>query len=100
MIEMQSRNHKTQGAFSALRLCGCVLFFLLVTSLCFASMTIYFKDGTSREVHKIVFNGSSAELYLIDGTIMHVTVETLDLRSSGIGAPVGTYGTSTMNGQR
>jgi hypothetical protein len=78
----------------------CPIVFLLFVSLCFASMTIYFKDGTSREVHKITFNGNTAELYLIDGSMMHVPVETLDLPSSGVGAPVGTYGTSAVSGQR
>ena len=111
LLEMQPRRrkgaestrantfHKLPVFFVTLRLCVFVFVLLLLASVSFA-MTIYFKDGTTREVHKIVFNGTSAELYLVDGTIMHVPVDTLDLRSSGIGAPVGTYGTSTMNGQR
>lgn len=63
-------------------------------------MTIHFKDGTSRDVHKITFRGSVAELFLIDGSIITVPVEKLDLQSSGIGAPVGTYGTSKVTGGR
>ncbi|MCI0606339.1 hypothetical protein L0156_25415 [bacterium] len=63
-------------------------------------MTIYFKDGTSRDVHKITFRGNVAELFLIDGSIVTVPVEKLDLPSSGIGAPVGTYGTSKVTGSR
>jgi hypothetical protein len=74
------------------------LFFFV--SLCFASMTIYFKDGTNRDVHKITFRGTVAELYLLDGSIITVPVEKLDLPTSGIGAPVGTYGTSKVTGAR
>jgi hypothetical protein len=74
--------------------------FFFVASFCFASITIYYKDGTKREVHKITFKGSMAELYLIDGTVINVPVEKLDLASSGIGAPVGTYGTSKVTGER
>jgi hypothetical protein len=74
------------------------LFFFV--SLCYASMTIYFKDGTNRDVHKITFRGNVAELYLLDGSIITVPVEKLDLLTSGIGAPVGTYGTSKVTGAR
>jgi hypothetical protein len=63
-------------------------------------MTIYFKDGSSREVYKITFEGKIAELYLIDGSVITVPAEKLDLPSSGIAAPVGTYGTSRVNGER
>ena len=72
----------------------------LFVSLCYASMTIYFKDGTSRDVHKITFKGNVAELFLLDGSIITVPVEKLDLPTSGIGAPVGTYGTSKVTGAR
>ena len=82
-----------------LRIFAALCFFLFV-SLCYASMAIYFKDGTSRDVHKITFRGSVAELFLIDGSIITVPVEKLDLPSSGIGAPVGTYGTSNTGGRR
>jgi hypothetical protein len=63
-------------------------------------MTIYFKDGSSREVYKITFAGKIAELYLVDGSVITVPAEKLDLPSSGIAAPVGTYGTSRVNGER
>jgi hypothetical protein len=76
------------------------VFVLLFVSTCFATLTIYYKDGTSRDVHKITFKGKAAELYLIDGSVITVPVEKLDLRSSGIGAAVGTYGTSKVTGER
>jgi hypothetical protein len=76
------------------------LVLLFLCSVCFATLTIYFKDGTSRDVYKITFQGNVAELYLIDGNVITVPVEKLDLRSSGIGAPVGTYGTSKVTGER
>jgi hypothetical protein len=63
-------------------------------------MTIYFKDGSSREVYKITFAGKIAELFLIDGSVITVSVDKLDLPSSGIASPVGTYGTSHVNGER
>ena len=80
---------------------------LLTAVICFlfistgwAALTIYYKDGSNREVHKITFKGSVAELFLIDGSVITVPVEKLDLPSSGIGAAVGTYGTSKVTGQR
>ena len=76
------------------------LLLVIFASFCFASLTIFFKDGTSKEVHKITFRGSVAELYLVDGDVITVPVEKLDLPSSGIGAAVGTYGTSRVTGQR
>ena len=79
-----------------------LIFFILLfsASICFASMTIYYKDGSSREVYKITFEGKIAELFLLDGSVITVSVDKLDLPSSGIAAPVGTYGTSRVNGQR
>jgi|GEM_PF-3788629 len=94
---------KTTNAFKRFTTLCCrtlVFIFLFSASICFASMTIYFKDGTSREVHKITFHGDAAELYAVDGNVLTVPVEKLDLPSSGIGAPVGTYGTSKVSGQR
>jgi len=73
---------------------------LLFTSICFASMTIYFKDGSSREVYKITFSGQQAQLFLLDGSSVTVSSDKIDLPSSGIASPVGTYGTSRVNGQR
>jgi hypothetical protein len=69
-----------------------ILFFLICVPFCFAAMTIYFKDGSSKEVYKITFKGQTADLYLMDGSLITVPVEKIDLRTSGIGAPVGTYG--------
>lgn len=59
-------------------------------------MTIWFQDGTSRQVHKIVFRGEVADLFLVDGRVMNVPVQQLDLKSSGIDSPVGTYGETRL----
>jgi hypothetical protein len=90
--------NSAHSAFSAVKIFCLVL--ILYASICSASMVIYFKDGTSREVHKITFNGSSAELFLTDGSVINIPVDKIDLPSSGIGAPVGTYGTSQVTGKR
>ena len=81
---------------------ACLVFsiLLLIVPEVFAALTIYFKDGTSREVHKITFRGNFAEMYGTDGNVVTVPVDKIDLPSSGIGAPVGTYGTSKVTGQR
>ena len=89
--------HAASGSSLLIRV---FLLLLFLCSVCFATLTIYFKDGTSRDVYKITFKGSVADLYLIDGNVITVPVEKLDLRSSGIGAPVGTYGTSKVTGER
>lgn len=93
-----ARHKKLRGfALKSLFVSFALLFFVSISS---ASLTIYFKDGSSKEVHKITFRGSVAELYHVDGTVTTVPVEKLDLASSGIGAPVGTYGTSKVTGER
>ncbi len=68
------------------------VFFFFLVSLCFGEMTIYFKDGREKRVQKIVFHGSKADLYTTDGSVITVPVSELDLETSGIGEPVGTYG--------
>jgi hypothetical protein len=73
-----------------------ISFLALILSSAYADMTIWFQDGTSRQVRKIVFKGESAELYLIDGQVMSVRTEQLDLKSSGIPAPVGSYGETKL----
>lgn len=71
-----------------------VMFF--VASVCCADMTIYFKDGTSLNVSKIVFRQSVADLYLPDGTMRTFAVDKLDLKSSGIPRAEGTYGQTKL----
>ena len=83
-----------------LKLLSFVVVFL-IASVCLATMTIYFKDGSSRQVHKITFRGEEADLYYVDGTMVTVNVDKLDLLSSGIGVAKGTYGkTGVTNTQR
>ncbi len=77
-----------------------VLLLAFFCSTVFASMTIFFKDGTKREVHKITFRGDHAELYLVTGDTVTVPHEKIDLPTSGIGVPVGTYGQTKVTGQR
>jgi hypothetical protein len=74
------------------------VFFLIffVSSFCFADMTIYFKDGTSLNVSKIVFRHSVADLYLPDGTMRTFPVDKIDLKSSGIPRADGTYGQTKL----
>ena len=71
-------------------------FFFLIILFCaaqsFAAMTLWFKDGTSIQVYKVVFQGDVAEVTLMDGNVRKVPVNQLDLPSSGIFKPVGTYG--------
>jgi hypothetical protein len=69
---------------------------LLVSSFCFADMTIYFKDGSSLNVSKIVFRQSLADLYLPDGTMRTFAVDKIDLKSSGIPRAEGTYGQTKL----
>src|SRR5438046_3713972 len=73
---------------------------MVFVSFCFAEMTIYFKDGKDVKVTKIVFKGDQADLYLVEGTIMSVSVASIDLDVSGIGKPVGTYGETSVSGNR
>ncbi|HEY4492027.1 MAG TPA: hypothetical protein VI958_08490, partial [Acidobacteriota bacterium] len=67
---------------------------------CFADMTIYLKNGGQHQVHKIVFKGNQAELYLLDGTLLKLPVSAIDLEGSGIGSPVGTYGETKITGRK
>lgn len=75
-----------------------VLLSFLFVSVSHAAMTIWFKDGSSKDVNKIVFKGSSADLYLVNGQTVSVAVNVIDLPGSGIGAPVGTYGGTAPGG--
>lgn len=70
-----------------------ILFF---SSVCSAEMTIYFKDGHSRKVHRIEFQGDTADLYLTDGSTESVEVSKIDLETSGIAVPRGTYGSKVL----
>lgn len=88
--------HKRGDSNFYARLLLCVCFLMLLLSTCYADMTIWFQDGTSRKVHKIVFKGEVADLYLIDGRVLNVRVQQLDLKSSGIDSPVGTYGETKL----
>jgi hypothetical protein len=72
------------------------LLILILVSICFADMTIYFKDGTSLNVSKIVFRQSVADLYLPDGTMQTFAVDKIDLKSSGIPRAEGTYGQTKL----
>ena len=77
-----------------------VFILMVFVSFCSAEMTIYFKDGKEVKVTKIVFKGDQADLYLTEGTIMSVSVAAIDLDVSGIGKPVGTYGETSVSGNR
>jgi hypothetical protein len=72
------------------------LLFVFIASICFADMTIYFKDGTSLNVSKIVFRQTVADLYLPDGTMRTFPVDKIDLKSSGILRAEGTYGQTKL----
>jgi hypothetical protein len=76
-----------------------LLIAILVAVICFADMTIYFKDGTERRVSKITFKGQDALLYLPNGQVVTVSVSSIDLAASGIGQPVGTYGETKLSGK-
>lgn len=73
-----------------------LLILIFISSFCFADMTIYFKDGTSLNVSKIVFRQSVADLYLPDGTMRTFAVDKIDLKSSGIPRAEGTYGQTKL----
>jgi hypothetical protein len=70
--------------------------FIFLCSICFADMAIYFKDGTSLNVTKIVFRQTLADLYLSDGTMRTFAVDKIDLKSSGIPRAEGTYGQTKL----
>lgn len=59
-------------------------------------MTIYFKDGSSLNVSKIVFRQNLADLYLPDGTMRTFAVDKIDIKSSGIPRAEGTYGQTRL----
>jgi hypothetical protein len=69
-----------------------LLVFLFLSSIVHAAMTIYLKDGSSRQVSKIVFKGNSADLFLSAGMVITVPASTIDLEGSGIPEAKGTYG--------
>ena len=72
------------------------LLVLIFVSFCFADMTIYFNDGTSLNVSKIVFRQHLADLYFTDGTMRTFAVDKIDLKSSGIPKAEGTYGQTKL----
>jgi hypothetical protein len=74
-----------------------IFILFLSTTFCLADMTIWLRDGSSKQVRKIVFKGKVAELHLTNGTMAVLPVDKLDLESSGIGAPEGTYGETTLS---
>lgn len=71
---------------------------IAMVSFCSAEMSIYLKNGGQYLVRKIVFNGSQAELYLTNGSVVNLPVQDIDLTASGIGSPTGTYGEKTLSG--
>lgn len=74
------------------RVFGFVIGFVLVCAVCFAELTIWLNNGSSIQAYKIVFHGQTADIYLMDGSVRQIPVSEIDLKSSGIGKPEGTYG--------
>ena len=64
-----------------------MVIFLLMAPLSHASFSIYFKDGSSREVTKIEFKGQYVELYLTTGNVLRMRKDSIDFRVTGIEAP-------------
>ena len=77
--------------------CFLLTAFIFVCSICWADMTIYFKDGSSLNVLKIVFRQNLADLYLPDGSMQTYAVDKIDLKSSGIPRAEGTYGQTHLS---
>ena len=76
------------------------LLFAIILSVCsiaFAEMTVFFKDGTSVNVTKIVFNGNVAELFLMNGKTRSVAADKIDLKASGIPKAEGSYGQAGLS---
>lgn len=65
---------------------------LFFSSICFAELWIWLNNGNSIRAFKIVFQGETADVYLLDGSVRKIPVSQIDLKSSGIGKPEGTYG--------
>ena len=76
------------------------LLFAIILSICsiaFAEMTVFFKDGTSVTVTKIVFKGNVAELFLMNGKTRNVAADKIDLKASGIPKAEGSYGQAGLS---
>ncbi|HJZ12929.1 MAG TPA: hypothetical protein VJ521_12300, partial [Acidobacteriota bacterium] len=72
-----------------------VLFFLLVFhSLCDAAFRVYLKDGASKQVSRIYFNGPKVDLYEISGVKVTVSRADIDYERSGFKEPEAAVGVS------
>jgi hypothetical protein len=81
-----------------LRILFLILF--LACSIAFAEMTIFFKDGSSLNVTKIVFKQNVAELFLLNGQTRTVEADKIDLKASGIPKAEGSYGQAGLSSNR
>jgi hypothetical protein len=77
-----------------------LLALLIFFSMAFAEMTIFFKDGTSVGVTKIVFHEKSADLFLLNGSVRTVESDKIDLKASGIPKAQGSYGQAGLSTSR
>jgi len=76
------------------------LAFLLFASLCHAKFTVYFKDGTSRDVVKIEFRGKYVDLYLTTGKILTLPENSIDYKVTGIQRPEAEVGESIVGANK
>ncbi|HSE41388.1 MAG TPA: hypothetical protein VLH08_11550 [Acidobacteriota bacterium] len=74
-----------------------ILALLIFCSIAIAEMTIFFKDGSSVNVTKIVFHENSADLFLLNGITRTVRSDTIDLKASGIPKAQGSYGQAGLS---
>jgi len=76
------------------------LAFLLFASLCHAKFTVYFKDGTSRDVVKIEFKGKNVDLFLTTGNVLTLPADSIDYEATGIQKPKAEFGVSVFSGEK
>lgn len=63
------------------------LFFAISSRMVYADFMVHFKDGTSRQVTRIVLHGEKADLVLPNKVMITVPREGIDYRYSGIQEP-------------
>src|SRR3990172_3697870 len=76
------------------RLLGVLFFLLVFHSLCDAAFRVYLKDGASKQVSRIYFNGPKVDLYQISGVKMTVSRADIDYERSGFKEPEAAVGVS------
>lgn len=71
-----------------------LLFIFVLPLVAHATFKVSFKDGTTKEVQKIVFRNEFADLYVTTGAILRINIDAIDFRVTGMAPPAFPYGVS------